>query len=82
MQGRKTETNIENEPVGTVGDEEGGTESITDIYTLPCVKYIASRKLLYKRGSSARWSVMVQRGEMRVEGMGGSSKREGTYVTL
>ena len=32
-------------------------ESNTDIYTLPCVKQIASRKLRYSMGSSARCSV-------------------------
>ena len=37
------------------GDGEGGTnrESIIDINTLPCVKYIDSGKLLYSTGSSA-----------------------------
>ena len=42
-------------------------------YTLPCVKYIASGKLLYSTGSSAWWSVMTQRG-----GAGGLG--EGVYI--
>ena len=37
-----------------VGVEESGKnwKSSTDIYTLPCVKQIASGKLLYSTGSS------------------------------
>ena len=44
------------------------------IYTLPCVKQRACGKLLYSTGSSARGSVMTQRGGMQEQG--GRSKRE------
>ena len=44
------------------------------IATLPCVKYIASRKLLYCTGSSAQGSVMTWRGGLR---WGGRETREG-----
>ena len=68
LQGRKRDTDIENILVDTVEEGEGGTkwESSIDIYTLPCVKQIASGKLLYGTRSSARCSVMTYRG-----GMGG-----------
>ena len=38
---------------------EGGTkrESGVDTYTLPCVKWVSSGKLLYSAGSSAQCSV-------------------------
>ena len=39
----------------------------TDIYTPPCVKQIASGKLLCHTGSSAWCSVMTQRGGMGVQ---------------
>ena len=42
----------------------------TDIYTLPCVKQIASWNLLYSTGSSAAVGVCVGRG----------SEKEGIYV--
>ena len=42
---------------------------------------MASGKLLKSTGSSARCSVMTQRGGMGKE-MGGSFKREGIYVYL
>ena len=35
----------------------GQTESSTEIYTLPCIKQIASGKLPYNTGSSAQRSV-------------------------
>ena len=40
---------------------EGGMkqESSIDIYTLPCMKYIAKGKLLHSRGSSAQCSAMT-----------------------
>ena len=43
---------------------EGGTswEIRIDMYTLLCMKQIASGKLLYVTGSSARCSVMAWRG--------------------
>ena len=45
----------------TEGEESGGInrESSIDIYTPPCVKQIASRKLLQGTGSSDRWSAMT-----------------------
>ena len=66
----------------TVGEGEGGTnwEMKIDIYTLSCVKLIASGKLLYSTRSSAQCSVMtygVGWGQV-----GGRSKREGPYGYL
>ena len=56
--------------VDTMGEGEGGTNqgSSTDIYTLPCVKQAASRKLLYSRGSSAWCPAMTWRGGMVGDG--------------
>ena len=48
-------------------------EAETHIYTLPCVKQIASGKLLYSTGSSAQCSVMTQRGG---EGDGGGREAQ------
>ena len=46
---------------------EGGMnwESCIDRYTLPCVKYLASGKLWYSTGSSARCCVMTERAGTR-----------------
>ena len=65
----------------TEGEGEGGMnwEIRIDIYTLPCVKQIASGNLPYSRGSSARCSVMTWMGGMA---WGGRSKREGIYVYI
>ena len=46
-------------------------ESSADIYTLSCVKQIASGKLLHSTGSSARCSVMAWRGGREVQEGGG-----------
>ena len=35
----------------------GQTERVTDIYPIPCVKQMASGKLLYNTGSSAWYSL-------------------------
>ena len=53
--------NEENGHVDTAGEGGGGTnwEIRIDIYTLPCVKLIASGNLLYSTGSSAQCSVMT-----------------------
>ena len=70
FQGRNRDTDIENKPVDTAGEGEGGRnwESSVDIYTLPCVKQMASfsrsslaasGKPLYNIGSSAQCSVMT-----------------------
>ena len=55
---------IENRLTDTAGEEESGTkcESSIDIYTRPCVKQIASGKLLYSTGSSARFPGGVEWG--------------------
>ena len=58
MQGRNRDADAENEHVDTVGEEDGGMNGIT-IYILPCVKQIASGKLLYSTGRSAQGSVMT-----------------------
>ena len=53
----------------TQWEGEGGIswEIRIDIYALPCVKYIASGKLLLSTGSSAWCSVMTQRFGMEVQ---------------
>ena len=55
MQGRKRDTDVENGPVGTEGEGKGRIhwDSRTDVDTLPCVKQIASGKLLCSTESSA-----------------------------
>ena len=60
LQGGNRDTDVVNGPVDVAGEGEGGMnwESSIDIYTLPCAKYIARRKLLYNTGSSAWCSVM------------------------
>ena len=53
LQGGNRDADTEKEPVGTVGEGEGGMnwESSADIYKLPCVKQTASGKLLLTQGS-------------------------------
>ena len=41
------------------GEKETNAESSSDIYTLSCVKQIASEKLLYNTGSPAWCSLMT-----------------------
>ena len=55
-----------------MGEEEGelNWESKIDIHTLPCIKQIASEKLLYSTESSAQCSEMTWRGKMGA-GVGG-----------
>ena len=50
------------------------------IYTLPCVKQIASGKLLCNTGSSAQCSVMTQKGGMGVW-EGGSNGKGYIYIS-
>ena len=52
-QGRNRGTDVENGWVGTVGEGKCGInrEIRIDIYTLPCVKQIASGNLLYSTGA-------------------------------
>ena len=59
MQGRNRDADIENTLVETVGEGEirMNSESVTETYTLPYVKEIASGKLLYHTGSSTQYSV-------------------------
>ena len=49
---------------GHSGGRRGGMNWVIgiDIYTLPCVKQIASGKLLYSTGNSARCSAVTLRG--------------------
>ena len=56
-------------------------ERVTWKLTLPYVKWIANRNLLYRSGNSNRGSVSTSRGEMGKE-MGGRFNREGIYVYL
>ena len=71
-----------NRLVDTEREGEGGTnwERSTDLHTLPCVKPIASGKLLDNTGSSTWCSVTTQRGGMASGG--GRLKREGICVRL
>ena len=67
---------VENGVVDTAGEGERGIDwESTDLYTPPCVKSIASVKLLYNTGSSARCSVMTSSGGMGKVGMGGRLER-------
>ena len=79
FQGRNRGADIENRCVNT-GNEEGcgmkGKIGI-DIYTVPCVKQIAGRKLLYITGSSAQCSVDLERGTV-----GSEEVWEGGYVCI
>ena len=61
MQARNRDANIEIRLAGHSGGRRRGDdlESNTDIYTLPCIKQIASEKLLRSTGSSAWCSVMT-----------------------
>ena len=55
MQGRNTDTDIEDRLVDTVGEGDGGMnwESSIETYTLPYVNYTASGNLLSDTGSSS-----------------------------
>ena len=61
LQGRNRDADVENGRVDTEGEGKSGMnwEIRIDIYTLPCVKEIASGNLLYSPGSSAWCSVMT-----------------------
>ena len=63
----------------TAGEGEGGMnwEIRFDINILPCVKQIASGKLLYSTGSSVWCSVMTERG-----GMVGRDVQEGGDICI
>ena len=72
----------EQTPRGKIGGREMSKKTtIIDIYTLLCVKQIASGKLLNSTGSSALCSVMTQKGEIG-GGVGGRLKKEGIYVHI
>ena len=83
MQARNRDANIENRLAGHSGGRRRGDdlESNTDIYTLPCIKQIASGKLLYGTESSAWRSVITQMGAMGEEG-GGKESQEGRDVCI
>ena len=68
----------------TQGEADGGTncEIRTDIYTLLCVKQIASRKLLSSTGCSAQWSVIILEGLDGGAGVGGRLKKQRIYVYI
>ena len=72
FQGGNRDADIEKGHVDTVREGEGGTNWKTgiDMYTLPGVKHIASGKLVYRTGSSARRSVMTERGGRKVQEWG------------
>ena len=80
LQGRNTDTDKENGHTGVMGERKGGKnwKSSTDIYiyTLPCVKYTASGKLLQSTSCSAWCSVMTWSGEQ----LEGRLKREEIYA--
>ena len=56
--GQNRDRDVEKGHMDTEKVGKGGTNSSIDVYTPPCVKYIASGKLLYSTGSSAWCSVM------------------------
>ena len=60
LPGRNRDTDIENSHMDMALGEGGkGRKKRTDIYILPCVKQIASGKLLYNRESSAPCPVVT-----------------------
>ena len=61
LQGRNGDDDVENRLMDTVEERESGVngESSLDIFTIPCVKYIAGEKSLNKTGSPAWHSVMI-----------------------
>ena len=65
--------------VDAEGQGEGGMnwKSSTDTYILPYVRYTASGKLLFSKGSSAGYSVMNSRGGM---GWGGREAPEAGHI--
>ena len=70
--------------MGTTGDGEGGTnwEIRIDIYILPCVEQITSRKLLYSPGSSAQCSEVIYMDWMGVGQEGGSGEKGYIYIYM
>ena len=80
LQGQNRDADIENRPLDTVGEGEGGMnrESSMETHTLPYLNYIASGDLLYDSGSSNLCSLTTHRGRMGWE-VGGSFKSMGTY---
>ena len=56
----------------------GQIETVALTYTLPCIKSIASEKLLYDTGSPARCAVTTSRAEM----VGGKETREGGHILV
>ena len=54
-------------------------ERVTWKFTLPYIKWISNKNLLYGSGNSNRDSVSTSRGRMGRE-MGGKFKREGIYT--
>ena len=75
------ETQTSKVDTGTQWGKErvGQIERVTDIYTLPRVKLMASGKLLFSTGSPAWCSVMTER-EGTSGGEGSSTERELIYV--
>ena len=65
--------------VDTVVEGEGGTHWVVriDVYTLTCVKQVASGKLLYSARGSDRCSVKTWMGVV-----GGRLRREGLYIYI
>ena len=81
LQGRNREADVENRLVDTAGEGEGGTNwERTETYTLSYVKRIASEKLLYKTGISARCSMQL-RGVRWDGGWEEGSRRRGYMYT-
>ena len=56
----------------------GQIETVALTYTLPCIKSIASEKLLYDTGSPATCAVTTSRAEM----VGGKETREGGHILV
>ena len=54
MEGKNRDTAVENGLVDTKEEREGENwESCTDTYKLPCVKQVATGKLLFNTGNPA-----------------------------
>ena len=82
MQSSHGDPDTENRLVDTEWERSGmNEESIMEIHTLPYVKWIASGNLPYNSGNSNWGSVTSQKSRMEWE-VGGSFKRERTYVYL
>ena len=83
LQGKNRDRDIENRPVNTAGEGDGGTnwESSVHLYTLPCAKQIAgSSRITQGAQPSALWSSTGVRWGVRWGVGWGGLGREEIYV--